>query len=634
MKKLFTIDDFAVAFVSAMGYGYGEAISNLFGWPPLACIVASFALGIALEEIIDRIAFSKTVQKKPENRLITYTVIVLLFLAAHAVSVRWMGISMMDYLLEEFAYVVGLPILGFLFNLLLRWYRIRKIRSLYGDGSKGYVFDVDDEEIEEINQQNKPVSGEYDTDCAVKTRTGVYVGEKQGKIISYLGIPFAKPPVGDLRWKAPEPLPSSETVYEAQNFGPSAVQVEHKGDILKHHRQSEDCLYLNICVSAEKTEEKKPVLVMFHHGDFTFSGTADPLMYGDDYIRNHPDIIFVSFNFRLGIFGFIDFSEVPGGEACPDALNLGLLDQIAALEWIKENIAAFGGDPERITVMGFESGAASICMLAACGRAKGLFQKAFVFSGSPEYAYETPEASRTLAENLMKETGTATMTELMQLKTSVLKKTAQKLWRNQPGPTCDGKLIPTDIYRAYKDGAASGIAFILGVPGNELPVIRSFIGRQNYDELIAAAVSDLRKSITDSISSLESKPELVEKWLTLGMHRCAATLNEGGARVHLLYWDEKPLIQNLGSGSVDAVAVMLGNDEALQIYGNVMNKDLSEVLQGFLHKFIQGNALKLYTNEIRGVDAFTWKPFPAVIIVSEGKLQCDTIEDNMAEETL
>ena len=79
---------------------------------------------------------------------------------------------------------------------------------------------------------------------------------------------------------------------------------------------------------------------------------------------------------------------------------------------------------------------------------------------------------------------------------------------------------------------------------------------------------------------------------------------------------------------------MLGNDEALQIYGNVMNKDLSEVLQGFLHKFIQGNALKLYTNEIRGVDAFTWKPFPAVIMVSEGKLQCDTIEDNMAEETL
>ena len=88
MKKLFTIDDFAVALVSAMGYGYGEAISNLFGWPPLACVLASFALGIALEEIIDRIAFSKTVQKKPENRLITYTMIVLLFLAAHAVSVR------------------------------------------------------------------------------------------------------------------------------------------------------------------------------------------------------------------------------------------------------------------------------------------------------------------------------------------------------------------------------------------------------------------------------------------------------------------------------------------------------------------------------------------------------------------
>ena len=215
MKKLFTIDDFAVAFVSSLGYGYGEAISKLFGWPGPVCIAASFALGIALEEIITMIAFSPAVQKKPKKRILIYTAIVFLFLAAHAVSVKWMGISMMDYLLEEFASVVGLPVIGFFVNLLIRRHRIMKIRSIYGDGSEGFVFDVKDEEFEEINRQNRPVTGEYDEECAAKTRTGIFVGETESGILSFLGIPYAKPPVDSLRWKAPEPLPASEAVYEA-----------------------------------------------------------------------------------------------------------------------------------------------------------------------------------------------------------------------------------------------------------------------------------------------------------------------------------------------------------------------------------------------------------------------------------
>lgn len=92
----------------------------------------------------------------------------------------------------------------------------------------------------------------------------------------YLGIPYAKPPVGELRWKAPQPLPSSDAVFEAENPGASPIQVEHKGAILKHHRQSEDCLSLNIFTAAKKTEQKKPVLVMFSHGDFTYGGSVDP----------------------------------------------------------------------------------------------------------------------------------------------------------------------------------------------------------------------------------------------------------------------------------------------------------------------------------------------------------------------
>lgn len=646
MKKLFTIDDFMVAFISALGYGFGYTIPMHLGWPQLACIVTCFALGIALEEITGKIVFSKAVQKKTANRVFTYVAILLVFLIAEFVSMRLLGASLMEDLEEEFAWVVGLPILGLVVSLCIRAFRVRKIRKLYGDGSEGYVFDLKKEDIEETNRQNQPILGQYDAELAVKTRTGVYVGKKYKNTVCYLGIPYAKPPVGELRWKAPEPLPASEAVFEAKNFGASAIQVEHKGSIIKHHRQSEDCLTLNIGVSEQKTEGKKPVLVLFHHGDFTSGGSVDPLSYGGDFAANHPDIVFVSFNYRLGIFGFIDFSEVPGGEACPDAMNLGLLDQIAALKWIRENIAAFGGDPERITVLGFESGATCICLLAASERAKGLFQRAFAFNGSPDSAYETPEASRTLAKALLKETNTSTMAELLQLDTEALKDAAQRLWMNMCAPTCDGELIPGQVFDAYRNGAASGIEFIVGITGGEMQGIRSSVGSRNYEDAVNAAVDNLQSNMDSSVASavrayleaqaaasseLEAKSKLVGQWIALGIYRVAAMLSQGGNKVHLMYWDEKALIENLGSGTADVLAALLGNGEALRLYGSVMNSDLSETLQALLLKFVNGDALQLYRNEVSGFDGLDWKAFPRALIVADGKFACDTIEGRLSE---
>ena len=646
MKKLFTIDDFAVAFISAMGYGFGYMIPMYLGWPELACLVACFALGIALEEIIGKIVFCKTVQQKTFNRIFTYVAILLVFLIAELASRRLLGASLLEDLEEEFAWVVGLPILGFVVNLCIRWYHVRKIRKLYGDGGEGYVFDLDKEDIEDTNKQNRPITAAYDADIAVKTKTGIYVGERNKKTIDYLGIPYAKPPVGNQRWKAPEPLPPSDNVFEAVNYGASAIQVEHKGSIIKHHRQSEDCLTLNICVAKEKAENKKPVLVLFHHGDFTCGGSVDPLLNGDNFVSEHPDTVFVSFNYRLGIFGFIDFSEVPGGDACPDTLNLGLLDQIAALKWIRENISAFGGDPDRITVLGFEAGASSILLLASSGQVKGLFRRAFVINDSPMSAYDTPEASRILAKDLLKETKVRTMEELLQLKTEVLKEAAGRLWQDMCAPTCDGQLIPADVYQAFRDGAASDIEFIIGIPSSQAQVFKSLVGRQRYIEGISSTLSDMKDYMDEtavsamqkyieaqkaSSTELDVKSGLVDQWFALCIYRVAVMLSERGKQVHLLYWDEKPLIENLGSGTIDEIAALLGNSDELQIYGSVMKSDLSEILQSMLHKFINGEALQLYHNEIVGVDAFDWKAFPEALIISDGKLRCGTIEDRLID---
>ena len=636
MRKLFTVDDFMIAFVAAMGYGLGERIPRFFGCSELVCVVASLVVGIVLEQVMNKVVFSETVQTKPAIKVAIYGVIIFVFLMAHYITITWMGVSLFDYLAQQLVFVIGLPVLGFVLTMLIRAYRARKVRERYGDGNEGYVFDATNEDIEELNQQNQPVRDEYDDDCAVKTRTGIYVGEQEGGTVSFLGIPYAKPPVGELRWKAPEPLPPSDDVFEAKHFGASAIQVEHKGLALKEHRQSEDCLCLNIWVGDEEGESKKPVLVLFHHGDFSYGGSADPLLHGESFVGGHPDVVLVSFNYRIGVFGFIDFSEVPGGEAYPDALNLGLLDQVAALEWIKENIAAFGGDPERITVAGFESGAVSISMLAASERARGLFQKAFVFFGSPELAFDTPDEPRALAKSLMKETQTATMGELLQLETASLKDASQRLWLDMCVPTCDGTWIPSDVNRAYRDGAVSDIEFIFGIPSNERQVFRSFVGERNYEDFVFGRVAEMQDRVDCSIarklqehieaqaassSELEAKSELVEQLASLSIYRNAATLSEAGGKVHLMYWDEKPLIENLGSGTVDVAAALLGNGDSLQMYGNVMNDDLSEVLQGFLHKFLKGDALRLYPNEIKGVDAFDWQAFPQTLFVSDGEIR-------------
>ena len=610
------------------------------------CAVASLILGIVLEEIISHIVFSKAVQKDKRRRILTFAAILIVFLVAQYISVRWMGESMLEHVQEEFLFVVGLPLIGLVVNFLIRGYRVRKIRRLYGDGSAGYVFDLKNKDIEEINRQNQKISGKYDAELAVKTRTGIFVGEEYKNTVCYLGIPYAKPPVGDLRWKAPKLLPPSDMVFEAKNFGASAIQVEHKGAILKAHRQSEDCLYLNICVGNEDTGAKRPVIVLFHGGDFTYGGSADPLMYGLNYVNRHTDIVFVSFNYRLGIFGFIDFSDIPGGKNYPDAVNLGLLDQIAALGWIKENIAAFGGDPDRITALGFDAGAASICLLASDRKAKGLFRRAFVFNGNLGTVYDTPEGSKELARALLKETGTKTMEELMQLNTEELKGAAGRLWKNMCAPTRDGVRFPVDIARAYREGCASGIEFVIGIPTDETGVFRSFLGEENYEELISAGVQDVLKHVegpaaqavldyikkeTSASGGLKAGSKLIEQWIALCIYCSAVKLSEGGSKVHLLYWDEKPLLEKLGSGTVDVAATLLGNGEDLQMYGSVMDKDLSEILQSFLGKFVKGDLLELYPNEIKGADAFDWEAFPKALIVSDGKILCDTIENRITE---
>jgi para-nitrobenzyl esterase len=155
---------------------------------------------------------------------------------------------------------------------------------------------------------------------------------------------------------------------------------------------------------------------------------------------------------------------------------------------------------------------------------------------------------------------------------------------------------------------------------------------QGYlDGSIAEAVRAYIEAQTSASSELEAKSKLVGQWIAMGIYLVAAKLSQGGNKVHLMYWDERALIENLGSGTADVLATLLGNGEALQMYGSVMNADLSETLQALLLKFVSGDALQLYRNEISGFDGLDWKAFPRALIVAGGKLTCDTIEDRITE---
>ncbi|MBQ7214807.1 MAG: carboxylesterase family protein [Synergistaceae bacterium] len=310
------------------------------------------------EEIFDllmvkKIVFSRAVQKKNSHRFMALAAIFVVFLAVQYLAMEFMKMDLSEHVAVEIIYVIISPVIVFVCRMVLRWYRSKKIHKRYGDGSGGFMFDdmLKQDALDEINRQNQQIHGDFDSDCSIKTKHGTFVGKKVKDSLFFYGIPYAKPPIGKLRWKAPEPLPESDEVFEAKYFGAPAIQADYEGSPLKHHRQSEDCLTLNICTGCKRTVQKQPVIVIFHHGDFSYGSSADPLFYADNFLKIYPDTVCVTFNYRLGILGFIDFSEVPGGDEYPDAINLGLLDQIAALQWIKENISALGGDPEKITVM-------------------------------------------------------------------------------------------------------------------------------------------------------------------------------------------------------------------------------------------------------------------------------------------
>ena len=325
---------------------------------------------------------------------------------------------------------------------------------------------------------------------------GVFVGQRNDGVLSFKGIPYAKAPVGELRWQAPQRDDSSSVIREAYYFGKSGIQTLSTSVRASYYKQGEDCLTLNVW-TANDTTTHRPVMVWIHGGSYGWGGTSDPLFEGHNFVKAHPEVVLVTINYRLGLFGFLDLTQMEGGEDYVESGNLGLLDQVAALEWVQRNIAAFGGDASQVTIFGESAGGGSVSLLTVMPRAHGLFQRAIVESGSVALS-STREEHKLLIERVQKATGAKCVDDLMKLSESELMTINEGLNQYNCFPLRDGNILPLDPYAAYASGAAKDIDMLMGTNADEARFwIKSMGGLDMYKLMLSVWFDNVLMNLND-----------------------------------------------------------------------------------------------------------------------------------------
>jgi para-nitrobenzyl esterase len=308
----------------------------------------------------------------------------------------------------------------------------------------------------------------------VRVEGGLIQGTLEDALTVYRGIPFASPPVGDLRWRAPQPAAKWDGVRQADTFGPRCVQgMGNPANAGQGPATSEDCLYLNVWTPAKSARERIPVLVWIYGGGFNAGATSEPNYSGENLAKK--GVVLVSIAYRVGQLGFLAHPDLSAETENHVSGNYGLLDMIAGLRWVQRNIAAFGGDPGRVTIFGESAGGIAVSMLCASPLAKGLFHGAISQSGGSfgpprpttfpgENLKRLPDAERS-GEAYAKNAGASSIRELRQI-------AAEKLPAGGRGmgmawPIIDGWVIPDDQYKLYEAKRYNDTPILVGYNSDE-----------------------------------------------------------------------------------------------------------------------------------------------------------------------
>ena len=351
-----------------------------------------------------------------------------------------------------------------------------------------------------------PALGDTPEPPRVTTATGPVTGtwvESEPTVAAFKGIPFAAPPVGELRWQPPKPVQPWERPLEATDFGRVCPQGDLVAQWVRMIAQalggdatrftdlgamSEDCLNLNVWTADLQPKTKRPVMVWIHGGGF-MTGSASTAWFDGAHLAKKGAVV-VTLNYRLGALGFLAHPALTAESPHGSSGNNGLLDQIAALRWVQENIAAFGGDPENVTIFGLSSGGSSVVYLMTSPEAKGLFHRAigqsfmepYVHADKPESATFAGrldlEAAEVLGAALAERAGVAEGPKVLEeLRALSAEKVVEasiieaQPYSNYYVPNVDGWVLPEPPSRVYREGRQHDLPFLLGVTADEGTVL-------------------------------------------------------------------------------------------------------------------------------------------------------------------
>ncbi len=310
---------------------------------------------------------------------------------------------------------------------------------------------------------------------------------------SFKGIPFAQPPVGNLRWREPQPLENWSGIRNADHFGPRCVQRTAPGADywFRSNGMSEDCLYLNVWTPAKSDRERLPVLVYIFGGGFQNGDGSEPRYDGENMARH--GIVAVSVNYRTNIFGFFVHPELVAESPHHAAGNYGLLDQVAALQWVQKNIAAFGGDPKHVTVAGESAGSISVSALMASPLSRDLMAAAIGESGAmiatlpPQPLVEAEQKGAKFAADA----GAANLAALRAMSADQVQEAVSKIHELRFSTTLDGYFLPKPLTEIYEAGQQAKIPLLAGTNTQE-GAARAVLGDGDATpETLAAAIRKL-----------------------------------------------------------------------------------------------------------------------------------------------
>jgi para-nitrobenzyl esterase len=428
------------------------------------------------------------------------------------------------------------------------------------------------------------------------TATGVVEGTLEASgVKSYKGIPFAAPPVGDLRWKAPQPARKWKGVRKADHFGPRAMQLPLFSDmVFRSDGVSEDCLYLNVWTPAKSARDKLPVLVYFYGGGFAAGDGSEPRYDGESMAAK--GVVTLTVNYRLNVFGFMAHPELTKESPHHASGNYGLMDQAAALQWVKRNIAAFGGDPSRVTIAGESAGSFSVSAQMINPMSKGLIAGAIGESGSLLGLMSPPplEMAEKIGAKFAESAGAPTLAALRALPAQQLLDETKK-----PGAWFfaiqDGYVLPRSPVTMYAAGEQARVPLLAGwnsqeghykqILGESEPTAGNFTAalQKLYGDQAAAAQQAYSGDVALAATELASDRFIgYGTWKWLDSHA-----RTSGKPVYRYYYT-RPRPGQTGAGHSVEIEYALGNLPGNKVYSwTADDHALSAQMQSYFANFIK-----------------------------------------------